>query len=67
MGVHVSRDVVVSEVWAVLLVLFVVVVSLRFAVDFLFPRVMLSRFVALSPTMVLRGRGRCRIWVYFSV
>ena len=42
-----------------LFVLFVSVMSLGFAVNFLFPRVMLSPFVALSPMVVLRGRGRC--------
>ena len=52
MGVHVSRDVVVSEEWAVLLVLFAVVVSLGFAMDFVLPRVKLSRFVAPYTTWV---------------
>ena len=62
-GVHVSSDVVVGEVWAVLLVLFIAVVSLGFDVYFLFPRVLLSRLVTLSLTAVVRGRGRCGMWV----
>ena len=55
---QVSGDVVLGDAWPVLLVLFVAGISLGFAVSFLFPRVMLSRFVALSPMGVLRGRGR---------
>jgi len=57
-GVEVSGDVVVGEMWAVLLVRFKAVVSLGFDVDFLFPRVIVSRFATLSPMVVLRGRGR---------
>ena len=68
MGVQISGDVVEGEVWAVLLVFFVAVVYLGFDVDFLFLRVMLSRFVALSPMVVLGGRGRCGMWISsFSV
>ena len=64
MGVQVSGDVVVGEVWAVVLVLFEAVSSLGFDVGFLFPRVMLSRFVALFPLVLRgRGRGRCGVWV----
>jgi hypothetical protein len=43
--VHVFGDLVLSEVWAVLLVLFVAVVSLGFAVDFFFSRVTLFHFI----------------------
>jgi hypothetical protein len=50
-------------VWAVLLVLFVAVDSYGFPVGFLFPRVMLSRHVVLSPTDGLGGRERFHLWV----
>ena len=62
MGVQVSCDVVVGEVWAIVLVLFEAVSSLGFDVGFFFPRVILSRFVALFH-LVLRARGRCGVWV----
>ena len=57
-GLHVFGDVVIGVMWAVLLVLFVVVVFSGFAAYFLFSRVVLSRFVALSHKVVLRGHGR---------
>ena len=56
---HVSGDVVVGEVKAVPLVLLTAIVSLGFAMGFLFPRVMLSRLFASSAMVVLRRRGRC--------
>jgi hypothetical protein len=61
-GVQVSGDVVVGEVWAVILVIFEAVSSLGFDMGRLFPRVMLSRFVAFFP-LVLRRRWRCGMWV----
>ena len=63
MGVQVSSDVVVGEVWVVLLILFAAVATLEFAMDLLFPLAMLSRFGSLSPMVVLRGRGCCGMWV----
>ena len=63
-----SSDVVILDVLAFHLGLLVAVVSFRFAVHFFFPRVMLSRFLAPSHMLVLRGRGCCSLRVCgFSV
>jgi hypothetical protein len=65
---QVSSNVVIGDVWIDILVPFIAVVSLGFAVYFLFPRVMVSRFVALSPMVMLTRRGRCDMRVCgFSV
>jgi hypothetical protein len=50
---------VILDMWAFLLGLFVAVISFIFAVYFIFPRVMMTRFVALSPMMVLEGHVCC--------
>ncbi len=65
---QVSSNVVIGDMWDVLLVFLIAVVSLGFVVYFLFPRVMVSRFVALSPMVMLTRRGRCGMRVCgFSV
>ena len=58
-GLRFFRDIVIGDLWPFLLGLFVVVASMGFAVCFLFLRVMVSSFVALSPMVMLRGHGRC--------
>ncbi len=58
MGVPVSSDVVVGEVWAVLLVLFVAVGSLEISVNFLFPRVILGTLNPKTRPLPYGGAGR---------
>jgi hypothetical protein len=62
-GLRCSSEVVILVIWAFLLGLFTAVGFFIFALYFLFPRVMFSRFVALSSTVVSGRRGRCEMRV----